>query len=288
MTRTYSVSRTGWLQIMVVTVFWSVFHAVSAQVIVNGNTMTLEQVDTRISVVETALIKAQGDRYRGDPSALRDNSELADEANDIAKLEARLMELRRSYDERIQALDPEVAQKQEAIKSMTSKNAELETLASAIQNQLDAIVTSGGGGVEAFEIQLDQELTVLKNQIARNSVAMQQMSREVLERKREINASDGRAGELFSQIRDAEQVYSDRYSASLIRLAGQEEAKMLDRQRHALVKELQELRSARQAYLKQEAVKEDQNRTDLNLRLPLTEPSRGVEGASELEPRKDP
>lgn len=234
---------------IILTVFLFVL-SLSKSVTAAEDRSPLEELDLRISDLESALYRDEIERYRK-----KHDLEYSDGAASNLRIQTKmqekeLLELRQSYNDRLKVISVDVRTKEKEVGQLFDQIAELGPMASAIQREI-ALAESPANShlvtedVSKLKTQLAQTQKQLADLHSRSIIAASEF--ELL--KESIAEQDDEARDLRERMVEAEKRFRQNHELLHETLNKDSEVNDLDRNRQELGAELQRMRVERERLL---------------------------------------
>lgn len=204
--------------------------------------LTLEAVNARIQAIEASLMQAQGERARAKHEAEYGDPALTADRKAMKKVEGQLIELRRSYNERLYVLDPEIRALESTISSRHRQIADFQLLQEALGNELALADQSDSASSEELTTRLKGEKDELDTAISNAKVEILQSEKALAERQASVTAGDSKARELKSDLDRLQAEYTAAYDKLNTTVNQRKEVESAGDDRYLLAEELQHLR----------------------------------------------
>lgn len=204
---------------------------------------TPEEIDARIQELESAMIKAQADRYRAKHAMeYGDDSVKANYAK-AKELESELIDLRKELNERLAVVDDTIRTGDADVAKQYQQINDLRLLTEAIRRELSFAERMTTNAADPELVALKTELAQSETEITTLQAGVKQAMETLKARKLEMAAGDKEAVRLSKKITEREAIYEREYGELQVTMDQTDAVKALDAQRGQLMQELQELRA---------------------------------------------
>jgi len=218
--------------------------------------MTVEMINERIQVLESQLIDQQTERYRAKHAVEYKDEQAIPLRTDSKSLEKEWLDLRKAYEMRVRVVDEPVRKKEHEIKDSYKTFRDKTLLLEAVRGELAFLLNSDQKpeDLESQVASLRAEIDRYASELEEQQKNIQQLLKELEERRAKVTESDTEAFRLKSQLDELEPRYSEAYGQLHQSVDQHENIRTLDAKRQAIAAELQKARK-----LKEEALKTHDN-----------------------------
>jgi len=218
--------------------------------------MTLEQVTARITKLEGDLVSVITTQAREKHKAEFGDKEAIPQRVESKKLEKQLLELRTAYYERLRVKDEGIRTLEADIDRRYKEIKDFRQLTDAIDREISFAESSTNQAVAAQLTGLAAEAEQGRAQLVQAQVTLDQLNKELAEKRAAATAKDKQAGRMAEEIKEL----ADQHQQALAELNKTVDVKVevgqFDERRQAIMLELDVLRHQRNKLANQETTSE--------------------------------
>ena len=180
---------------------------------VSGAEWSLEQIQARITELESELIQAQAQRYQAKHGIEYSDPRIMPKRQEAKKLEKELLDTRAAYQERLRLLDETIRTNESSIARQQKEVGDMVQLAEAIQREIEFTAVTTNAATAGQRPVLEAEWKLAQEQIQSKRDAIAQATKDLHARQAEVTARDATCAELAARVTKLEKDYLERFGA---------------------------------------------------------------------------